>query len=105
MRYLPAAALAALLNLASLAPGHAQPAMPVGSWHSDAGASLYLSAQGFCAYTSAQSSWLGWCSWSPNISGGVLTLNPGDGEAAQFNVRWLDANRFSIFSDEFYRRP
>jgi hypothetical protein len=104
MRHLPAAPLAILLNLASVAAGSAQSPMPLGSWHSRAGASFYLSPHGACAYTSAQSSLLGWCSWSPNFTGGVLTLDPGDKEATEYNVRWLDANRFSIFGDEFYRR-
>jgi hypothetical protein len=105
MRHLFACLFAVLLGLAAGTAAVAQSPMPVGVWHSGGGASLYISERGTCAYTGVQAKWLGHCYWYPEPTGGLLTLDAGDEGGIEFNVRWLDANRFSIFGDDFYRRP
>ncbi len=104
-RYLLACPLGVLLGLWAGAGANAQSPMPVGVWRSQAGASFHISPNGTCAYTGTQESWLGRCYWSPNSFGGVLTLDAGERGGAEYNVRWLDAERFSILGDDFYRRP
>jgi hypothetical protein len=90
--------------LAAADDTHAQAPAPLGDWHSRGGASFYMGRDGTCAYTSAQLSMAGWCGWTTNSFGGVLTLFSEDEVKAEYNLRWIDSNRFSIYREEFYRR-
>jgi len=96
--------LLAALALTLINSAYAQSPAPLGGWRSRGGASFYMGPNGACAYTSAQFSLAGWCGWTPTYMGGVLTLYGGDEDQIEYNVMWIDSNRFSTFREEFYRR-
>ena len=77
-------------------------AIPSGEWRSRSGGKFYIAPDGTCLQTTAQTGVAGQCEWRSNYKGGVLALYY-NGSRVEYDVVWLDGNRFSIYKDEYYR--